>query len=299
MYRAARARPKRGRGSRSGRPSPPRGRRAANGNASSAATASSRNAARGPANCATIAPATSPLTGPAAMIERIVPLRRAAPVGSAVASACVATFIAAKARPHSSRATSSTQTPDPIVYPMVASSAAERRQQTGRPRAVFAIKPRDPAIPGDPHEPVGGEQQPGFGEADPERVVMQRQQQIKQRIAGLGKGERQRRVARIAVGRVRIGMGSALLAAMAIAGALMPRRAPRRGRGSDRRRFRDRSTGARHRGRRRRRGAARRRAGGASSRPGAGSGCGVADIGEMREQPHALDQPRCRRRSRP
>ena len=70
---------------------------------------------------------------------------------------------------------------------------------------MFAIKPRDPAIPGDPHEPVRGKQQPGLGEADPERVVMQRQQQIKQRIAGLCKGERQRRVARISVGLAQIG----------------------------------------------------------------------------------------------
>jgi hypothetical protein len=37
------------------------------------------------------------------MMARILPLRLAAPVGSAVARACVAMFIAAKDNPHSSR----------------------------------------------------------------------------------------------------------------------------------------------------------------------------------------------------
>jgi hypothetical protein len=36
----------------------------------------------------------SPLTGPAAMMARILPLRLAAPVGSAVARACVARKVA-------------------------------------------------------------------------------------------------------------------------------------------------------------------------------------------------------------
>ena len=66
-------------------------------------------------DCDTTAPTISPLTGPAAMIARILPLRRAAPVGSAVARACVAMFIAAKDNPHSSRAISSAQTPDSVA----------------------------------------------------------------------------------------------------------------------------------------------------------------------------------------
>jgi hypothetical protein len=49
------------------------------------------------------------------MIARILPLRLAAPVGSAVAKACVAMFIAAKDKPHSSRATSRPQTPDSVA----------------------------------------------------------------------------------------------------------------------------------------------------------------------------------------
>ena len=60
----------------------------------------------------------------------------------------------------------------------------------------------------------------------------------------------------------------------AVTAAVTPRKAPDRGRGSGRRRFRGRSTGGRRRARRRRRSAAPRRAGGGWSRPGAGSACG-------------------------
>src|SRR4051812_43474411 len=63
---------------------------------------STRKAVRGPAIWQTTAPTTSPVTGPAAIIARIRPLRRAAPVGSAVARAWVAMFIAANDRPQSS-----------------------------------------------------------------------------------------------------------------------------------------------------------------------------------------------------
>lgn len=70
-----------------------------------------RNTGFGPTYSAATAPTSRPTIGPVAMIARAVPLRRAAPVGSAVASAWVAMFIAAKASPQSSRATSSSQTP--------------------------------------------------------------------------------------------------------------------------------------------------------------------------------------------
>jgi len=49
------------------------------------------------------------------LVERILPLRRAEPVGSAVARACVAMFIAAKDRPHINRAISSAQTPHNVA----------------------------------------------------------------------------------------------------------------------------------------------------------------------------------------
>ena len=49
--------------------------------------------------------------GPLAMIARLRPLRRAAPVASDVARAWVAMFMAAKDRPHISRATSSHHSP--------------------------------------------------------------------------------------------------------------------------------------------------------------------------------------------
>jgi hypothetical protein len=77
---------------------------------------------------------------------------------------------------------------------------AQRRQQTGRPGAALGVKPRDPAVTGDAHQPIGGEQQPGFGERHAERRMVERQQQIEQRVAGLGEGQGQRGVARVAVG---------------------------------------------------------------------------------------------------
>jgi len=61
---------------------------------------------RGPMISASIAPANSPSIGPVEMIDRERPLRRPAPSASAVTSACVAMFSAAKERPQSSRAIS-------------------------------------------------------------------------------------------------------------------------------------------------------------------------------------------------
>jgi hypothetical protein len=57
----------------------------------------------------------SPLTGPAAIIARILPLRLAAPAASAVARACVAIFIAAKDNPHIKRAISNAHRPDSVA----------------------------------------------------------------------------------------------------------------------------------------------------------------------------------------
>src|SRR3954466_7059050 len=131
--------PKRGRCSCSGRPSPSRGSWVANMKASEEPEERTRNASRGPARWDTTAPTNSPLTGPAAMIARILPLRFAAPVGSAVARAWVAMFIAANDKPHNSRAASNAQTPDNVAYPTVDNSepsAASRHAAYG-PRSAY------------------------------------------------------------------------------------------------------------------------------------------------------------------
>jgi hypothetical protein len=89
-------------------------RRAAN-TASSENTARMPKIARGPIQCAINAPSGSASTGPMAMNARDRPLRRAAPIGSAVASACVDRLSAAKHRPHISRSGKSAQKPESVA----------------------------------------------------------------------------------------------------------------------------------------------------------------------------------------
>ena len=74
--------------------------------------------------------------------------------------------------------------------------AARKHAERGPPPRV---KSRDPAIAGDAHQAIGGEQQPGLGQADAEIGVIQRQQQIEQRVPGLRQGESERGVPGIAV----------------------------------------------------------------------------------------------------
>ena len=74
------------------------------------------NTTFGPAHSDTSAPIIKPAIGPQAMIARLLPLRRAAANGSAVASAWVAMFIAANDNPQVRRATSRHQTPGRSAY---------------------------------------------------------------------------------------------------------------------------------------------------------------------------------------
>jgi hypothetical protein len=51
-----------------------------------------------------------------------------------------------------------------------------RCQQAGSPRSSLGIEAGDPAATGDPHQAVGGEQQPSFGERHTILVVVERQE---------------------------------------------------------------------------------------------------------------------------
>ena len=74
--------------------------------------------------------------------------------------------------------------------------AARRHAERGPPPRV---KSCDPAIAGDAHQAIGGKQQPGLGQADAEIGVIERQQQIEQRVPGLCQGESKRGISGIAV----------------------------------------------------------------------------------------------------
>lgn len=91
------------------------GSRRAASSPSSATAASSQKMVRGPLQCASTAPSGSATTGPSAMKARERPLRRAAPTGSAVASACVERLKAAKHRPQTSRSGSSNHSPESVA----------------------------------------------------------------------------------------------------------------------------------------------------------------------------------------
>jgi hypothetical protein len=63
------------------------------------------------------------------------------------------------------------------------------------------ISAGDPAIAGDPHQPVGREQQAGFRQGHAEHRGVQRQQQVKDGVARQCQAKGHRGVARCAVGQ--------------------------------------------------------------------------------------------------
>ena len=62
------------------------------------------------------------------------------------------------------------------------------------------VASRHPAVADNANQPVGGEENPGLGECDPEGRGVQRQQQVQHGIRRQREAERQRRIARPTVG---------------------------------------------------------------------------------------------------